>query len=253
LAEIVTTFVDVRLGVGIHAILLAFTSAQASAASYASKEGRIVAGALTRSPTANFFVALGLVPLVRIVSLAMPLRAFPELAWYVIIAVPLLCATWAACVAVGYGRRDIGLVAPWSRRGLCLDLVVAMAGVGIGYMEYRILLPEPLVDRAAAGPVLVAMSVLFVGTGLTEELIFRGVLQRATMQLFGTMPGLLYVSAVFAALHIGHRSLVDVGFVFIVAFCFGWVVRTTGSLLGVVLAHGVTNVCLFVLFPLLSQ
>jgi len=38
-------------------------------------------------------------------------------------------------------------------------------------------------------------------------------------------------------------------FVFAVAMFFAWVVKRTGSLLGVTLAYGITNVMLFLVIP----
>ena len=53
----------------------------------------------------------------------------------------------------------------------------------------------------------------------------------------------------FAIMHMGFHSVLDVLFVFGVAMFFGWVVKKTGSLLGVTLAHGLTNIMLFLVFP----
>ena len=68
------------------------------------------------------------------------------------------------------------------------------------------------------------------------------------MQALGRF-GLLYVALLFAVLHIGYRSVLDVVFVFGVALLFGWVAEATWSLLGVTLAHGVTNIVLFLIMP----
>jgi membrane protease YdiL (CAAX protease family) len=38
-------------------------------------------------------------------------------------------------------------------------------------------------------------------------------------------------------------------FVFVVALVFAWMVKKTGSLFGVTLAHGLTNSMLFVIAP----
>jgi hypothetical protein len=45
----------------------------------------------------------------------------------------------------------------------------------------------------------------------------------------------------------------DVGFVFGVAMLFAWVVNRTGSLAGVVMGHGMTNIMLYVVMPLLFR
>ena len=81
-----------------------------------------------------------------------------------------------------------------------------------------------------------------------EELIFRGVLQRSAVQAFSGW-GIVYVSLLFAILHMGFLSWLDIIFVFAVALFFGWVVKKTGSLLGVTLSHGLTNIVLFLVAP----
>ena len=68
------------------------------------------------------------------------------------------------------------------------------------------------------------------------------------MRLFGWW-GIIYISLVFAVLHLGFISIIDVVFVFLVALFFGWVVKKTGSLFGVTLAHGITNALLYLVLP----
>ena len=90
--------------------------------------------------------------------------------------------------------------------------------------------------------------IFLVCTGFVEELIFRGVLQRSAVALWGWR-GIIYVSLLFAILHIGFLSWIDVVFVFAVAVFFAWVVKRTGSLLGVTLSHGITNIVLYLVAP----
>jgi len=61
--------------------------------------------------------------------------------------------------------------------------------------------------------------------------------------------GLLYVSLIFAILHIGYRSAADFLFVLAIALLYGWVVRRTGSIIGVSVSHGITNITLFLVIP----
>ncbi len=97
---------------------------------------------------------------------------------------------------------------------------------------------------------LEALLILVIFTGLVEEVIFRGLMQNATERVFGGA-GVVYVAAIFAVLHLGYRSLADLVFVFLVALYFGYYVRRTRSILGVTLAHGLTNISLFLIFPFL--
>jgi membrane protease YdiL (CAAX protease family) len=61
--------------------------------------------------------------------------------------------------------------------------------------------------------------------------------------------GLLSVAVVFAILHIGWLSVLDVFFVFMIGLFFGFVVLKTKSIAGVSLSHGLTNVFLFLVMP----
>ena len=83
-----------------------------------------------------------------------------------------------------------------------------------------------------------------------EELIFRGVIQTLSERVMG-MGSVLYVSLIFAVLHIGHYSMIDVAFVFMVALLFTAMVKKSGSLLGVTLAHGIANSMLYCVMPFL--
>jgi membrane protease YdiL (CAAX protease family) len=247
LAEIVTVLVDTRSGVVGYALLLMMSVAHA--ATYGFRAGAAQDPRSSDRRLANLFIALALVPLIRIVSLALPLSNFPEWSWYGVIAVPLLGAAWAAGRSCGYGRVEIGLCLGRGAGWWFLTLAIGACGVGLGYLEYQILRPEPLVATERPLLVLAVSLTLLIGTGLTEEVIFRGVLQLAAVDVLGVGPGIAYASALFAVLHIGHKSVWDIPFVFAVAVLFAIIVMRTRSLAGVVLAHGVTNICLFLVFP----
>jgi len=93
--------------------------------------------------------------------------------------------------------------------------------------------------------------ILLFSTGFLEELLFRGIMQRTATETLSQF-GLVYVALVFAALHIGYKSIPDLIFVFTVGLFFGWTVQKTHSILGVTLAHGLTNIILFLVIPFLS-
>jgi LysM repeat protein len=81
-----------------------------------------------------------------------------------------------------------------------------------------------------------------------EEVIFRGLIQQASLATYGRF-GITFVAILFAILHVGYKSFLDVIFVLVVAMIFGLVVQRTGSLLGVSISHSLTNICLFLVFP----
>jgi membrane protease YdiL (CAAX protease family) len=90
--------------------------------------------------------------------------------------------------------------------------------------------------------------IFLVAIGFTEELVFRGVVQRSSLGVMGSW-GLVYTAAVFSALHLGYLSWIHWGFVFFIGLFFSWVVKKTGSILGVSLSHGITNIGLYLIIP----
>jgi len=232
IAELTTTFADPRIGMGIHTALLSVILLQASLDDNSTPRG--------------FLLALSLTPLVRILSLSLPLQDVEIIYWYAAVAVPLLIATVVVARMIGLGRRELGLTAGY----LPTQLLVGISGIALGGIEYLILSPEPLVDDFSLVVILLPALILFLGTGFMEEFLFRGVMQASAQESLGRF-AVLYVATVFAVLHIGYESVLDVVFVFGVALFFGWVVLKTRSILGVTVSHGLTNIGLFLFFPFL--
>ncbi|MEX0799622.1 MAG: CPBP family intramembrane glutamic endopeptidase [Dehalococcoidia bacterium] len=238
-AELVATFVDPIAGVALHGLIL-------SAVLLASGVG---GGDLARDqgPLGRLMYSLALVPLIRIVSLAMPLARFDEPLWFVAAAVPVAVAGVVVMAALGLRPREIGV--RLSRRGLPLQLGVVVFGLALGFCEYHILRPEPLIGELTLARFIGPALVLMFATGFFEEFIFRGILQRTAAQALGGPLALVYVSLIFAILHIGYASATDFAFVFAIALLYGWVVMRTGSIISVSVSHGITNITLFLLMP----
>jgi membrane protease YdiL (CAAX protease family)/LysM repeat protein len=231
-AETIIALSNPLIGLGQHAILLLILLLQA-----ALNWDR---------PERDLLLSLILAPLIRLLSLSMPLASFPLIYWYPIISCPLLLAIWLLARTLNLSREALGL----HLQHLPQQFLVALSGLVFGCVEYLILRPEPLVAGFTGKQFWIPALILLVCTGLIEELIFRGVMQRGAERTLGRF-GLFYVSLISTALHIGHRSVLNLLFVLLVALFFGWVVAKTGSLLGVTLSHGLINITLFLLAPFL--
>jgi membrane protease YdiL (CAAX protease family) len=133
---------------------------------------------------------------------------------------------------------------------LPLQFGIGLLGLPLGLVDYLILRPAPLLAESSWQAVLGAALILLVSTAFLEEVIFRGLLQTSAGTVLGRW-GPLYVSAVAAALHIGHLSVLHVGMVFFISVGFAWLVARTASLLGVTLAHGLMNIALYLALPFL--
>jgi membrane protease YdiL (CAAX protease family) len=199
-----------------------------------------------RGPNHRFLLSLTFIPLIRIVSLALPLAGFSRVYWYLITSIPLFAAAYVVLRLLNFSWRDAGM----NGNHLLWQIPVALTGVVLGTFEYFILRPEPLIATSALADLWFPALVLLICTGYLEELIFRRILQRTAIARFGPLFGIAYVAAFFAVLHIGYRSVLDLIFVFAVGLAFGWIVYRTRSLVGVTLAHGLTNIWLFLVIPL---
>ena len=232
-AELISAFAEPRLGLGLYSAVLI---------------GLLVHAARTwDQPIHELLLMLAFAPLIRILSYALPLAGFPQVDWYFIVSLPLFVAVYLAARTLGYTRAEVGL-----RVGsLPFQLLVGLGGVAFGYVEYYILRPAPLAPSLQWQDIWLPALILLFSTGFFEELLFRGLMQRAATPSLGRW-GVLYVAAVFAVLHIGYKSLVDMIFVFGVALYFGWIVSRTRSLLGVSIAHGLTNIFLFLVVPFVA-
>lgn len=234
IAEVCTVFLSVSAGVVMHLILLLLILAHAT---------RRLA-----FPDHRLWISLALTPLIRIISLSLPLSNFGLSYWFLYTSIPLFAAAIMIKRLLKVSWRDVGL----TTRGLPLQFLIGLLGFGLGYMEYVILKPEPLIGEFTLQQLWWPMLILFVSTGLLEELTFRGIMQGTAVEQLGSARGIIYVAALFAVLHIGYKSLADVIFVFGVGVVFGWIVYKTRSIVGVTIAHGFTNTFLFLIMPFVS-
>lgn len=192
-------------------------------------------------------VALMFAPLIRMLSLSLPFLNLSLEYWWALASAPLFVMVVPVVRNLGLTRRQIGLTVGQ----VPTQAAIALLGIPFGIIEYLILQPRPMVQTLTFDTVITPALILLICTGLLEELIFRGVLQSAALKVIGR-GGLVYVSLVFAALHIGYKSAPDIMLVLVVGLTFSILVAKTGSILGVTLAHGITNIILFIVAPALA-
>ncbi len=234
LAELLTNMVEPHLGMLVHGITLF---------------ALLVHGALDNDIRhRRFLLTLALAPLIRLQSLFLPLAGRPLIEWYLAVGTILFIAVFFTARISGLRAHRIGL----NLSHFLFQIIFGFVGIGFGWLEYLILRPEPLVDEFVFEALWLPALILTIFTGFLEELIFRGLIQEAALASYGRF-GMTFGAILFAVLHVGHGSFLDVVFVFGVGILFGVVVIRTGSIFGVSLAHSLTNVCLFLIFPFFIQ
>ncbi|MCW2675678.1 MAG: putative metal-dependent rane protease [Modestobacter sp.] len=221
-AEAVVAFVDPVAGAVVHAALL-----------LALLLRWVTAGDLA-------LLVLALVPLGRVTSLALT----PDVAGpgaYLLTGLPLL-------VAVVWTARGLGAHRElrWGRPAW-IAIAVALCGIPLGLLVDAVLDLPGATGGTAAGTAVV----VFVFAGALEELLFRGLVQRALTGPFGVW-GVVLADLLFSAAYLPTR---DVGLVAVMAVAglgAGFYVRRTGGVAAVAIAHGLLAAGALAVWPALG-
>jgi hypothetical protein len=240
-------------------------AAEASIAYWDVSVGAVIEGALVivlvnrflfgaarpgqRAALGDAALALALVPLLRLLSLSMTVTDVAPITRYAVVGVPLLAGVLLAVFLGPFEEVALGLSA-WSWR---VQGSIGLLGIPLGLAAFAVAgRPDGLVDSGDWGLLALGAICLIVFTGFAEELLFRGVLQGALIPVFGAASPAL-TALVFGSTYLAAGSARYAGFMTLVGFGFGSFVRRTDSLLGVSIAHGLMNVGLLLLWPLLAQ
>jgi membrane protease YdiL (CAAX protease family) len=231
LAEFTTFLLSPALGMVMYGVVLLAVIVHASV--------------VWQHPVHRALLSLTFVPIIRLVSLAVPLGEFPLIQAYTITGVPLIIAAVVSTRSMKMRPREVGLAL--GRRPL-LQLAIIPTGLLLGVAEYLILRPEPMATSGTWPALVVSAIILLVCTGFAEEFMFRGIMQETMRPIFGTA-SIVLVSLLFAALHVGYRSALDLLVVLSAGLMFGVVAYRCHSIWTVTLAHGLTNIVLFLVCP----
>lgn len=188
-------------------------------------------------------LALLLVPLMRFVALALPTDSLPAMALFSASGAALLIAAWLVVRALRLPRAAVGL----TLGGLWMQLMLMGCGIGLGYAAYVLLEPAPLAGGSWQLIAATALALLLFA-GFAEELVFRGLLQTVAGPVLGRW-GPLYVAVLYGAIQAGFGSPLYALLAFIVGLAFAGVVRLSGSIVGVALAHGASSIVLLIVMP----
>jgi membrane protease YdiL (CAAX protease family) len=230
-SEISLAYLDRRVGLAMEAVLLLTL---------------LIHGSETESqPMRAALWGVAIVPIIRMVTLCLP-QQLPILYLIALAGSPILLAATIATRASGYSTQDVGLRV--TLRQLPRDLFLVPLGLVLGAADYLVLRPPGLSPRLAWEDLWLPIAVLVIFTALGEELLFRGLIQRAAIDVLGRR-GLPFVAVLYASTLSGTRSAVHIVLGLLMSLICTWIVLQTGSILGAILAHASVNVCLFVLAP----
>jgi membrane protease YdiL (CAAX protease family) len=132
---------------------------------------------------------------------------------------------------------------------LPLSLVV---GLLIAEAEYFIMSTGPVVPNMSFYNMVDVALIMIFCVGLVEELVFRSILQTRLEGVFGSAVGLIVTSLLFGIMSSGYGTVSEILFASVVGLMLGYMFSKTHSLPLVALTHGLVNIFLFALIPLLG-
>jgi len=193
-------------------------------------------------------LALAIVPLIRILSLSMPLTHFAYIMWFLLISIPIFIAVLACMIIQRLSLKDVGITLP-KAKDIPIEVGIVLLALPVGILEYHLLTPAPLLYELKPTLLIAPVLIMVIYTGFVEELAFRGLMQHHAAKTMGWW-GILFITATFAIMHIGNLIFWDVLLAFAIGGVYALVVRKTGSIYGVSISHGLVNIILFLIAPL---
>jgi len=192
-------------------------------------------------------IAVLLPPLIAIsvVRLVM-LRALPgdvsPLTRLVVVGVPSLVAV---AMAARQRSPEWRLLRPHTG-GWPGQLLVGLVGIPSALLVREIAPPAGEV-RGGAGTI-VAAAVLVIFAALPEELLYRGLLVPAATAVVGLW-GIPFAAATYALAFVTGGSVTTALLAFFLGIMLGWCRWLTGSVVGVMGAHGLLNGIVYLMLP----
>ena len=204
-----------------------------------------VLGPLVLTRELSMFQVFALVPVFRLVNLGMPVFFEFTVYWFPFVYAPLFPAMYLLL----RGRDDLSL--DFNLRGAGFGLVPGVfLAVVLAEFEYRIIAPDALITGWTIEQILLISVVMLLFVGLVEEILFRGILQRALEKRIGIWPGVLLASALFATMHSAYANVFEIIFAGVIGLLFGVIYIWTKSIIIITVIHGVLNILLFGYLPL---
>jgi uncharacterized protein len=229
-AEIVTLTMGATVGVLVHAAVLV----------------GLVALSMRPVATQRLTLAIAVLPLIRVLSLALPAAIVPVVYWYLEIGLAGTEAVLLVMRRLNLTPHDVGL-----RRAPAAEIAtVGAIGAVLGIPAYLIAGRLDLGHGGGLVGLAIASAVVVIFVGFFEELLFRGLIQSAGTALFSRGGVVLSVGAtvLMYSASLNPRYII---FAAVVATFFGLVTRRSGSIAGPIAGHAALALMQLVALPIL--
>jgi membrane protease YdiL (CAAX protease family) len=191
----------------------------------------------------NTLAVLALIPLTRLATFVLPQAELSTVYWEALILVPVLLgiALTSELVDTNWLKLGRGRSSWWVQGLIALSGVVLSAALVQSGLDREM-------DEVESGSLVVQAAVVFFISGVTIEVLYRGLVQSALTAVFGRA-GIALAAGAFGMLVLGTGSAAYVILATALGVGFGVVTERTGSVVGVATAHGVLNVGATIVWP----
>jgi hypothetical protein len=104
--------------------------------------------------------------------------------------------------------------------------------------------------KGTGTPMLTIALLLFLVTGPSEEIFWRGYLQRSLMERFGRWPGWAAATPIYAGVHVWSWNFMLVGAAAVAGAFWGAMYARLDRLAPVILSHSIWSAVIFAVFPM---
>jgi membrane protease YdiL (CAAX protease family) len=171
------------------------------------------------------------------------------LLWYTVIYGIMFVPIYYVIKNQNITLKDIGI--DFKRWYIYLPAAL-LIGSAMAMLEFQILHPTPLIMNLNLQNLLLISMVMFVFVAAIEELIFRSILITRLEMVFGSSKSLLLSSLLFGIMHAGYGLLAEILFATFIGVILGFIFQKTRSFPFIVVIHGIANVLLLGVLPIIS-
>jgi membrane protease YdiL (CAAX protease family) len=225
-------------------LLIFFNHMQAGVVVHAFNLGMLILSSIYVEN--RLYTSLMLLPLFRLLNVAMPVFFNLTLYTYPLVYAPMFIPIYFIMKERMFSSAEAGI----TLKSFWIYLPLAFAvGFAVGWGEYRVLQPGIILPGLTLDNLLTLSIIMIVFVGFVEEFVFRSALQTVLAERMGPLGGLFSASLIFGFMHSGYHIPMEVVYVTFAGIAFGLLFWATKSLPIISIAHGVTNVELFALVP----
>lgn len=194
----------------------------------------------------RIYPAIMLLPLFRLLNVAMPIFFDMTLYSYPLVYAPMFIPIYIILKERFISPSEAGLT--FERFWFYLPLSISL-GMAIGWGEYLVLQPQMLTVENDPWDIVILVVTMILFVGVIEEFVFRSSLQTVLQERIGPIAGLALTSIIFGFMHSGYRLPQELLYVTLAGIAFGILFSVSKSLPITALAHGITNISLFFVAP----